>query len=596
MDSFYEVFSRTPVPRPNRNPNFTPEVPEVSLIFDKNSLIEQPYNQNSFKEVRFNNSNQDIIQSSLSKQLENNACRKKGFQDIYMANVPNQKLDLSLIDVNLKTKSLTRVNVEKDNSICKKESVPTTYKEYLQMHKNDYVSLSNANEKNNIKNGQTYDIFNYKRDDNVNYESLKNKHYERRLNIADNDITTQNVSKNTSSRNVISPKEASFTYNSHHFKNSNADNNKKESKDVVVQTIAAENNEIQVQNIEPSIKDLMKIIQQQNAQMLVLQQQVATLLEKESKRNASTSIDKTNDKMPQKSNTQESSQANNRFHLGGTPRKGPLPKFSIDLMTSFEVSFRPQPNVFHRKMDYKNIEPKIQEITECDSVDNEKKDLSMNFKEPISIREMCPSPEPSIDIQMQDYSESDEEDNEVNLTIYKDLMDQINNVLMNKNVSSKGFSGSKSENQNNITENIDVLVLKEIQKQLKKIGISLESVSHHFNCSETGTDFNVQRDDLHYIIKQLLMKYLPNEFLNKALEKNNKQIKLHSDKKQIPDSRSPQFSFATVEFMKKYNLISNGNAREKVCTSIMKKSKIPNKSDFKILSDISKLKMQPKLL
>lgn len=87
---------------------------------------------------------------------------------------------------------------------------------------------------------------------------------------------------------------------------------------------------------EPTVKDLLKIIQQQNEQLLVLQKQVATLLDfKDSQKRIESNNQRINEE-------NKFLQPNKDFlnSAGSTPRKGPLPKFSIDLMTSFEVSIR----------------------------------------------------------------------------------------------------------------------------------------------------------------------------------------------------------------------------------------------------------------
>lgn len=87
---------------------------------------------------------------------------------------------------------------------------------------------------------------------------------------------------------------------------------------------------------EPTVKDLLKIIQQQNEQLLVLQKQVATLLDFKDSQNR---IESNNQRINEEN---KFLQPNKDFlnSAGSTSRKGPLPKFSIDLMTSFEVSIR----------------------------------------------------------------------------------------------------------------------------------------------------------------------------------------------------------------------------------------------------------------
>lgn len=70
-------------------------------------------------------------------------------------------------------------------------------------------------------------------------------------------------------------------------------------------------------------------------------------------------------------------------------------------------------------VNYEYQPPKIQEITENESANRrtnscEKNsfgetliDTSLVFKEPIKVRETCPSPEPSINIDMNDFEDTD---------------------------------------------------------------------------------------------------------------------------------------------------------------------------------------------
>lgn len=80
----------------------------------------------------------------------------------------------------------------------------------------------------------------------------------------------------------------------------------------------------------------------------------------------------------------------------------------------------------NNKVVYEYQPPKIQEVTETEltqsNVASENRhansgeknsfretliDTSMVFKEPIKVRETCPSPEPSININMNDFEDTD---------------------------------------------------------------------------------------------------------------------------------------------------------------------------------------------
>ncbi|VEN42876.1 unnamed protein product [Callosobruchus maculatus] len=143
---------------------------------------------------------------------------------------------------------------------------------------------------------------------------------------------------------------------------------------------------------EPTTTDLLKIIAQQNEQLLLLQKQVAVLLSREN----------TTQNRPQVMGEKiMSSTQTEHFHQQMyTPKKRGLSKFSIDMMTSFEVAIRPSQH-------NKNQFPKIQEITETESA-SEPIEPSLRLEEPVNIPENCPSPEPTVNIEMQDYDSSED--------------------------------------------------------------------------------------------------------------------------------------------------------------------------------------------
>nr|CAH7719710.1 unnamed protein product [Callosobruchus chinensis] len=143
---------------------------------------------------------------------------------------------------------------------------------------------------------------------------------------------------------------------------------------------------------EPTNTDLLKIIAQQNEQLLLLQKQVALLLSREN----------TPQNRPQVMGEKiMSSTQTEHFHQQMyTPKKRGLSKFSIDMMTSFEVAIRPSQH-------NKNQFPKIQEITETESA-SEPIEPSLRLEGPVNIPEDCPSPEPTVNIEMQDYDSSED--------------------------------------------------------------------------------------------------------------------------------------------------------------------------------------------
>nr|CAI5820787.1 unnamed protein product [Callosobruchus analis] len=193
---------------------------------------------------------------------------------------------------------------------------------------------------------------------------------------------------------------------------------------------------------EPTNTDLLKIIAQQNEQLLLLQKQVAVLLSRET----------TTQNRPQVMGEKiVSSTQTEHFHQQMyTPKKRGLSKFSIDMMTSFEVAIRPSQH-------NKNQFPKIQEITETEST-SEPIEPSLRLEGPVNIPEDCPSPEPTVNIEMQDYDSSDEDcASEIGATFYKNLLGQVNNILKKAQYKTKenlidGKSGRNDKTMHRIKE------------------------------------------------------------------------------------------------------------------------------------------------
>lgn len=65
-------------------------------------------------------------------------------------------------------------------------------------------------------------------------------------------------------------------------------------------------------------------------------------------------------------------------------------------------------------------------------------------------------------------------------------------------------------------------------------------------------------EQINKAVKQLLMKYLPDDQLSKLSKESDEAAnKKRNTDKIVLNSRGPQFSFATVQFMKKYDLIAS---------------------------------------
>ncbi|KAL3278681.1 hypothetical protein HHI36_016218 [Cryptolaemus montrouzieri] len=190
MDSFYLSVA----PCPMQKPILEPSVPEASLLFNNNSVNTYQGWKNNIKtntqwndtnaivkkQVRFNSptmskNSTNTVLSDLNKSNNNNnesnvrctppmnkVFKNRQFEEIYMANIPNRHLDLSLMDI---AKPVTKPHNSVENSIIdivqessQPQKTPTTYKEFLEMQKRESG--------NGIKSPQNdvacvTDIFNY---------------------------------------------------------------------------------------------------------------------------------------------------------------------------------------------------------------------------------------------------------------------------------------------------------------------------------------------------------------------------------------------------------------------------------------------------
>lgn len=144
---------------------------------------------------------------------------------------------------------------------------------------------------------------------------------------------------------------------------------------------------------EPTVKDLLKIIQQQNEQLLILQKQVSQLIDFQ----ATQQLEK---QRPHQVTDTYCQRQTNVFAADKAQdvNKGPLSKFAIDVTTSFEVSVRRQQNKFNQQ------EAKIQEITDAMLPVQGCKSMGESLVLSGPVREDCPSPVNSVHVDMNDYS------------------------------------------------------------------------------------------------------------------------------------------------------------------------------------------------
>ncbi|XP_076260538.1 uncharacterized protein LOC143196599 [Rhynchophorus ferrugineus] len=707
MDSFYDAPRRPPQPFIREALTATPVVPEVSVLCapnvqknaftpynhwkmqqlaaiqrplvaeNKENLNQLPSAPNASilkKQVRFEGPSaafvplKRITENKVNDVVQENKTIEKdklSFEQMYMANIPSRKLDLSIIDLpNKKSPVLSKddkVKPDISNKTCTANSEPKTYKEFLDSQRTDTQI---------ILNDSVTDIFNYKRSspliniqacgsDNgplpqrpcftpkverkyMSEPQMSRETSEKVFNqirktedkfCSDNDHADIRSSYMKNDQHVQSPSNIQredytrvpyYGENIADFRNYGASASSMKKCDSCDCKLKAANT-LQVAKCDDgvSVKDLLNIISQQNQQiaqqneqLILLQKQVSTLICQQNERDARNvksigfNTNQNYDICNKATVKQGCLTSTQHEYYNGTRQldilpaktKNKVPNFSIGVMTSFEVSIR-------NASEKANFPPKIEEINEVvekqvplndykhghQSFDNNKTlaDVSMVFKEPITVRERSPSPEPSIKINMKDFEDSDceeEESSEIGPTFYNNLMSQVNKILQKAQIQTReelsgNFNGENAERLKNETMH---KVKEATIKHLRNIGVEVPSYNDSSTCSldEIGGK-SYDQEDISFTVKQLLMKYLPDDQLAKIgkIEPKCGNLATLTPKEKIGTIKNrPEFSFATVQYMKKYNLIANAQ-----------KDHLNSQSPDKVL-DMTKLKQQPKLL
>lgn len=342
------------------------------------------------RQVRFNSPTVEQNETKNDRQVTTDSAQipqnvnkpnvpfRKPFEQIYMANMPSRQLDLSMVETENPLRP-SKENIHPTNNYYdfqRKTDDRLVSKPISPTLKNQYKSTKSSCENDIEEKHRIIDLYNYNRN-NFNYLHRQT-------------LDNSKVSNNTTPL---------------HKCNCESSTTKVCDKKIDTQENKSE---------EPTVKDLLKIIQQQNEQLLILQKQVATLI---NNKDATPQIEapplhQNNnifDKQYQTSTQLETQEGLYNRSKPFLAKKGPFRQFSLDVMTSFEVSIRQQ-NLNRGRADAINHPPKICEITESDNDTNRGNDslrnnyISMTFNEPVQITERCPTPVNSIKIDMKDYS------------------------------------------------------------------------------------------------------------------------------------------------------------------------------------------------
>ncbi|EEZ97356.2 hypothetical protein TcasGA2_TC011176 [Tribolium castaneum] len=481
MDYFYGAPRRPPAPPTINRLDRVPIVPEVSIIenppvrpqnvlnIDKSRLRPSFPCDNLKKQVRFQSPNFDNKENQLPQPQTLKTApdlNGKTFKQIYMANVPDRHLDLSLFEPSFCEKRAQEPQLPQLETV-------SNYAEFKRQSQT-------CSEFSRLKSIENVEPQIPQRETVNNYAEFRQRQSHLR--------SIENVGFRDSYPSEVRPRHT----------------------EICTQT-EPPCTEIAPTSDEPTIRDLFKIIQQQNEQIMLLQRQVNNL--------------KTSIRQPE-------IESGPHDDLNNSPKKS---LFSFDVKaTSFEFSFRPQHNKFRKQNDF--LEPRIQEIVEnCAENPN-----SLRLEESLNVRDSYVSEVPSIQIKMDEYHSSDDEEesqgnNNVGLTFYKDLMDQVHNVL--KKVQKQ------SECQNRPGQTMKAVKQATLQ-HLKDIGVNLSPIQES---SEVTRESDCDQTDVSCAVQQLLMKYLPEDKLAKAINKP-RPIKDNQFKPPL----NTDFSFATLQYMKKF--------------------------------------------
>ncbi|XP_033323826.2 uncharacterized protein LOC117219063 isoform X1 [Megalopta genalis] len=265
----------------------------------------------------------------------------------------------------------------------------------------------------------------------------------------------------------------------------------------------------------------------------------------------------------------------------------------------------------------------------------------------LRINERPPTPEPSIHVEMQEYSSDDDSErikrsSKVGWTFYNNVLGQVNQLLQNSCVIDDQQQDSRKVNQNerDETENraLDTVKVATLE-QLKKLGISISENPEHkdtnnskkmtfdssyyprldyqANMTQATSAVNETNTSMH--MKALALKYLTDDQLSElAIQRQGSTAVKHL---MVSNVQGTNMSFATMRYLERYQLLPGKNNVQTEADIDKVHVEIPPNIDVKVANtknspalqrfpftqtprttcpskilDISTLKQQPKLL
>ena len=264
----------------------------------------------------------------------------------------------------------------------------------------------------------------------------------------------------------------------------------------------------------------------------------------------------------------------------------------------------------------------------------------------LRINERPPTPEPSIHVDMHEYSSDDDSEkvkrsSKVGWTFYNNVLGQVNQLLQNSCVVDDDQQDEKKGNQNERDETDNRAVMDTVKvatlEQLKKLGISLSEnperkesnnsnkmafdlsfyprLDYQANMTQTTSAVNETNTSMH--MKALALKYLTDEQLAEvAVQRQGSASVKHL---MLSNVQGTNMSFATMRYLERYQLLpGKNNVQAEDIGKVQVQT--PPKADLKFTNpksnptlrfpfnqtprttcpskilDISTLKQQPKLL
>ncbi|GLV43922.1 hypothetical protein CBL_12782 [Carabus blaptoides fortunei] len=388
----------------------------------------------------------------------------------------------------------------------------------------------------------------------------------------------------------------------------------------------------------PSMSDLLQIIKLQNEQLQMLQTQVDKLvkLNLKSEENKQHIVRDEHEHVV----TVKDQQVGTSFVEDGQRKmvvqqesiEQKNNKISVGMMTSFEVSFKPP--VTKKKVKQRNIQPMNDAVSSNDVSfyetvrhrarprrkqqqqqqqqefvpQNSKKqqenfrvfpeswkrpqetEYSLGSQESVEVEEPPESPENSIHIDMQEYDTDtdDEYSMDPGWTFCRDIVGQVNNMYTPAHQESYR---ARKHTEVQATDTTLHCIKQATLQHLQNDGF----------VQANGTDGPLKPNDISFAVKQLLMKYLPDDGLMNAVNKNTHETHNHQQQQQQQQRKPTDVSVATFKYTQQYNVVTNpppayhGNKGHKVKPNPTKRPAQRNMADPKIL-DITTIKQQPKLL